>query len=88
MCSNMCISRIMHHQNQDSCSNGIHGRLLWVGMWPNIVLIGRALYLTVREAVKSTAVSIRRGAQLDVFFINAAALIYVFALCFHQGTSP
>lgn len=38
--------------------------LLLVGMWPNIFLIGRALYLAVREAVKSGAVPIRRGAQL------------------------
>lgn len=43
-------------------------KLVLVGMWPNIVLIGRALYLAVREAVKSTAVPIRRGAQLDVFY--------------------
>ena len=39
-------------------------QLLLVGMWPNIFLIGRALYLAVREAVKSGAVPRRRGAQL------------------------
>lgn len=78
---------MMHHHHQDPCSNGIKKKLLLGGMWPNIVLIGRALHLAVREALKSTAIPIRRGAQLDVF-INVGTLIYVFALCFHQGASP
>lgn len=59
---------MVHHQYQDFCSNGIKKKLVLVGMWPNIVIIGRALYLAVREAVKSTAVPIRKGAQLDVFY--------------------
>lgn len=53
--------------SEDSWSNGMKNKklgLLLEGMWPNIFLIGRALYLAVREAVKSCAVPIRRGAQL------------------------
>lgn len=53
--------------SKGSWSNGMKNKkagLLLVGMWPNIFLIGRALYLAVREAVKSGAVPIRRGAQL------------------------
>ena len=33
-------------------------------MWPNIFLIGRALYLAVREAVKTSAAPRRSGTQL------------------------
>lgn len=53
--------------SKNSWSNGMKNKnpgLLLVGMWANIFLIGRALYLAVREAVKSGAVPRRRGAQL------------------------
>lgn len=50
--------------SQSNATKNKNPRLLLVGMWPNIFLIGRALYLAVREAVKSGAVPRRRGAQL------------------------
>lgn len=77
---------MVHHQYQDFCSNGTKKKKL-VLVGPNIVLIGRALYLAVREAVKALLFPYG-GEHSLMFFINVGTLIYVFALCFHQGTSP